>query len=147
MQPAVDEVDAGHARVKNCAPDILETLLGKGPELLRMVEARALDDVVDVLKIARQYKSQIAARCRPGHVSRFDDRDRPPPLGYLARDGEARKPSPDHANIDVEVEIEPWTVRPCNARRLIPAGFHDYIFPLARRCDFAAARGVAANTC
>src|SRR5262245_16682858 len=124
MEPAVDEVDARHARIKNCAPDVFETLLGKGPELLCMIEAGALDDVVDVLKIARQHKSQVTARSRPGHVSAFQYRDRPSPLGYLACDGETRKPGPDHANIDVEIEIEPWTVRPRNACRLVPAGFH-----------------------
>ena len=92
-----------------------------------MIEAGALDDVVDVLKIAGQHKSQVTARSRPGHVGRFQYRNRPAPLGDLACNGEARKPGPDHANVDVEIEIEARTVRPCNARRLIPAGFHDFI--------------------
>src|SRR5262249_5855557 len=112
--------------------DILETLFGKGPELLGMVEAGPFDDVVDVLEIAGQHKSEVAARSRPGHVSRFQYRDRPAPLGYLACNGEARKSGPDYTNVDVDIEIEPRTVRPCNACRLIPAGFHDYILPLAR---------------
>ena len=144
MQPAVNEIDAGHAGVKNCAPDIVETLLGQSPQLFCMIEAGALDNVVDVLKIAGQHKSQVPARSRPSHVGRFQYRNRPAPLGYLACNGEARKPRPYHANVDVEIEIEARTVRPCNTRRLIPAGFHDFVSSIGstmRICRSTRRRG------
>ncbi len=92
-----------------------------------MIEAGAFDNVVDVLKIAGQHKSQVTSRSRPGHVGRLQYCNRPAALSYLARNGEAREPRPDHANVDVEIESEARTVRPCNARCLIPAGFHDFV--------------------
>ncbi len=89
-----------------------------------MVEADTLDDVVDIFGKARQHKSQIAARRRPGDVARFEDRNRPAPLGNLARDREAGEPRADHADINVEIEVQPRTVGTGNRSRLVPARFH-----------------------
>src|SRR5262249_39895873 len=75
MQPAIDELDAGHLSVQDCAADISKSLFGERPELLGMVEPDALDDAIDVLGKTWKHEAQIAARCRPGHLTRLQHRD------------------------------------------------------------------------
>ena len=121
MQPAIDQIDAGHLRVENGAPDILEPLLRQCPELFGVIESDTLNDVIDIFGKSRKHKAHIAARRRPGHVTCFKHRDGPPTLGDLARDGESGEPRSDHTDIDIEIEVQARTVRASNPCSLVPA--------------------------
>ena len=92
-----------------------------------MIEPNPLDDVVGVLGKARQHEAGIAAGCRPSHAAGFQYRHRPAALCHLARDSEAGKAGADHADIDVDIEIQPLARRAGHPGRLVPAARHGLV--------------------
>jgi hypothetical protein len=111
MQPPVDQIDARHSRVENCTPHVVEALLGQRPQLFGMIKTDAFDDAVDIFGISRKHETHVPARRRPRHLPSVQNDNRPASLGDLSGNGEARKAGANHADIDVEVEVESRPLR------------------------------------
>src|SRR5262245_34192625 len=124
MQPAIDQVNAGHPRVQYRAPDILEPLFGQAPKLFGVIETDAFDDVAHIFRKSRKYKTQAASRGCPRDRGRLEHSDRPAPLSNFTGDGETGEPRPDYAHIDIEVDGQSRAVRTRNAVRFVPSRFH-----------------------
>src|SRR5262245_7543050 len=124
MQPPIDEINAGHPRVEDRAPDILETLFGQVPKLFGVIETDAFDNVAHIFRKSRKHKTQAASRGCPRDRRRLEHSDRPAPLSDLTGDGETGEPGADHAHIDVEIDAQARTVRTRNAVRFVPSRFH-----------------------
>ena len=91
VQPAGNRIDAGHAGFLDCAPHVVDALLRQRPELLGVVEADALDNIVGAFAEARQHEAGVAAGRRPGHAVGFQHRHRPAAPRDLARHRQARQ--------------------------------------------------------
>ena len=124
MQPPIDEVSAGHSRVQDRAPDILESLFRQAPKLFGVIETDAFDNVTDIFGESRKHKTQTAARGCPRDRGRLEHCDRPAPLSNFTGDGETGEPRPDYAHIDIEVDGQARTVRTRIAVRFVPSRFH-----------------------
>src|SRR5215468_7680677 len=61
MQPPIDQLDARHPGIQNCAPDVVPSLFREPPKLLGMIETNASDDAINVFRKSRKHKAQIAA--------------------------------------------------------------------------------------
>src|SRR5450631_2700302 len=127
----------------NHAPHVIEALFRQSPELLGVIEPDALDHAVDILLKARQHEAGIAPGCGPRHLVGLQYRHRPAAPRHLARHGQARQPGADHADVDIEIEIQARSLRACNPGRLIPARRRALVFAhrynLSHRCGAAMA--------
>src|SRR3974390_3129494 len=88
-----------------------------------MVEPDWVDHVVDGLVKARQNEAGVAPRSRPGDAVRLQHRHGPFALRHLPRDGQAGEAGADHADINIEIEVEPRVFGACNPGRLVPTRF------------------------
>ena len=121
-EPARHRIDARHRRFLDRSADVFEALLRQRPHLLGGVETDAFDHVLDVFGEAGQHEAGVAAGRGAGDAAAFQHSHRPAALGDLARDGQSGEPGADDADIDVEVEIQPWPRRRGDPRRLVPVG-------------------------
>ena len=74
------------------------------------LEADPLDQFGDRKAITRHDGAELMARRSPADVAAFEHGDARPQPGRFQRDGQARKPRADDADIDVEVEGQPRAV-------------------------------------
>jgi hypothetical protein len=119
-QPARHRIDPRQAVVGDGGAHIVNASLRQRPKLLGVIEADALDHGIDALGEARQHKAGVATRGRRGDAAAFEHGDRPALSRNLEGRGQTGQSSPDHADIDIEVEAEPRMMRPRHLRRLIP---------------------------
>ena len=106
VEPAGLRIDAGDALFLDGVADVIEPGLGQRPQRLRALEADAADQLFGVGGKARQHEAGIAAGRARRQPARFQQHDRPAGPRQFARRRQPGKAAADHADIDVEIDVQ-----------------------------------------
>ena len=104
FQRAFGQCNARHRLLGREAANVIGALLRQRPELAGILEADALDQLTDRQAVARHDRAELVAGRVPADVAAFEHGNAGAETRGLQRHGQAGKPGPDHADIDIEVE-------------------------------------------
>ena len=106
VEPSGLRIDAGGALFPDGVADVVEPGLGQRPQRFRALEADAADQLFRVGGKARQHEAGIAAGRARRQPARFQQHDRPAGPRQFPRRRQSGKAAADHADIDVEVDVQ-----------------------------------------
>ena len=104
VEPAILRFDPGQVILADGVADIVQPALRQRPQILGSLKANPANDAIGRCGKTRQYKAGVAARSTGGDATGLDEHHGPTAAGDLARGRQARKPTADHANFDVEID-------------------------------------------
>ncbi|MGY4619677.1 hypothetical protein ACVWZ4_004904 [Bradyrhizobium sp. USDA 4472] len=110
LEHAVGEADIRHVFFAGIGAHELGALLGEHPQFDGVLEADALDQLGERQRKTGHHRAELVAGGVPADMAAFEHRDASPEPGRLKRDGKAREPCPDNADIGVKIEGQPDTL-------------------------------------
>ena len=104
FQRALGQRDARHRLFGGGGANVVGALLRQRPQLARVLEADALDQVADRKAVARHDRAELMAGRIPADMPAFEHGHAGAEPRGLQRHREAGKPGSDHANVNIQVE-------------------------------------------